>query len=217
MISENWHIWAGLIKWTTYWVLSKAVYMQMCPTRKMQRRLIQETPEMHRRLKGFVQREAERPCKQWIHEVIAEKREKDRVKLRTPEFVLLPDVRMCKKWDEKKFHWLALVTDTEIRTLRDLRGHHLGLLRAIQETALAKIKEETALDPEQIVSYIHYPPSVYQLHVHFKHPIGTHDTLRMHSLATVINNLELDPDYYLKSTLQLPVYVNSELYTELMK
>jgi m7GpppX diphosphatase len=188
----------------------------MCHLKKMQRRLILETPEMHRRLEAYIQREVARPCKQWIHEVIAEKREKDRVKLRTPEFVLLPDVKTSRKCEDKKFHWLALVTDTEVRTLRDLRGKHVAMLKNIQQQALAKIREETGLDHEQVMAYIHYPPSVYQLHVHFKHPIGTHDTLRMHSLASIINNLELDPEYYLKSTLQLPVYVNSDLYTDLM-
>jgi m7GpppX diphosphatase len=188
----------------------------MCQIKKMQRRLILETPEMHRRLEAYIQREVARPCKQWIHEVLAEKREKDRVKLRTPEFVLLPDVKTSRKCDDKKFHWLALVTDTEVRTLRDLRGKHVAMLKNIQEQALGKIKEETGLDQEQVMAYVHYPPSVYQLHVHFKHPIGTHDTLRMHSLANIINNLELDPEYYLKSTLQLPVYVNSDLYTDLM-
>ena len=188
----------------------------MCQIKKMQRRLILETPEMHRRLEAYIQREVARPCKQWIHEVIAEKREKDRVKLRTPEFVLLPDVKTSRKCEDKKFHWLALVTDTEVRTLRDLRGKHVAMLKNIQQQALAKIREETGLDHEQVMAYIHYPPSVYQLHVHFKHPIGTHDTLRMHSLASIINNLELDPEYYLKSTLQLPVYVNSDLYTDLM-
>jgi m7GpppX diphosphatase len=189
----------------------------MTPIKGMQRRLISETPEIHKRLQGYIQREVARPCKQWIHEVIAEKREKERVKLRTPEFVLLPDVKTTtKKWDEKKFHWLALATDTEIRTLRDLRGKHLPILKNIQKQASEKIKEETGLDPEQVMAYIHYPPSVYQLHIHFKHPIGTHDTLRMHSLANVINNLELDPDYYLKSTLQMPVYVNSDMYSEIL-
>ena len=172
---------------------------------------------MHEGIQGFVEREAQKPCKQWIHEVIAEKREKDRVKLRTPSFVLLPDVKTAKKWDEKKFHWLALVTDTSLRTLRDLRGRHVEMLKDIQRLALERIKEETELDPDQIMTYIHYPPSVYQLHIHFKHPIGTHDTLRMHSLANVINNLQLDPDYYAKSDIQLPVYMHSELYSELVK
>ena len=183
----------------------------------MLRRLLNETPCMHEGIQGYVEREAQKPCKQWIHEVIAEKREKNRVKLRTPDFVLLPDVKTTKKCDEKRFHWLALVTDTTIRTLRDLRGCHVEMLKDIQRQALEKIQEEMDLLPEQIMCYIHYPPSVYQLHIHFRHPIGMHDTLRMHSLATVINNLELDPEYYAKSTIQMPVYMHSELYSELMK
>ena len=191
--------------------------MAIAKRNNMQRRLLNETPSMHEGIQDFVQREAQRPCKQWIHEVIAEKREKERVKLRTPSFVLLPDVKTTRKCDEKRFHWLALVTDTTIRTLRDLRGRHVDMLKDIQAKALEKIEEEMGLQPDQIMCYIHYPPSVYQLHIHFKHPIGTHDTLRMHSLASVINNLQLDPDYYAKSTIQMPVYMHSELYSELLK
>ena len=220
-----------------------------------ERRLILETPDMHSRpkMQGFIQREVDKPCKQWIHEVLWNKREAERVKLRTPDFVLLPDVectqkRVCRRlverpvhtswqivddrqaailpllssfrWRKKEgaFHWLAVVNDTKLRTIRDLRGCHVPMLKELQRLSLEKIKEETGIDSDQIMAYVHYPPSVYQLHIHFKHPVGLHvayDTLRIHSLSTIINNLVIDPDYYLKSPLQLPVYMNTELYSAL--
>ena len=37
------------------------------------------------------------------------------------------------------------------------------------------------------------------------------DIYRIHSLATVINNLEIDPDYYLKASLQISVPRSSPL------
>ena len=62
--------------------------------RTSERRLILETPSMHGSgpMQAYISREVAKPCKQWVHEVLGSKRETDRIKLRTPDFVLLPDV-----------------------------------------------------------------------------------------------------------------------------
>ena len=260
-----------------------------------ERRLIVESPQMHHseRMQSYILQEVVRPCKQWIHEVLGATREVERVKLRTNDFVLLPDVdtlnkRVCsrllidrpddcferntkhdyyfntnynaiieyrqtnytksrknitlsdpinpsshmysekthmyseKRWRTKRIpsllHWLAVVNDTELRTIRDLRGKHIPLLETLNILSCKKIHEETGIEPDQIMSYVHYPPSVYQLHIHFKHPIGphvSHDTFRIHSLSSIINNLKIDSEYYAKSLLQVPVYQNTELYNAL--
>ena len=219
-----------------------------------ERRLILETPDMHTstKMQAFIQKEVERPCKQWIHEVLCNKRETERVKLRTNDFVLLPDVecaqkRVCRRLVERDtawkvvedsrysiipfisslrskkktdgvFHWLAVVTDTSLRTIRDLRGSHVPMLKELQRLCLEKIREETGVDENQIMAYVHYPPSVYQLHIHFKHPVWPYsasDALRVHSMSSIINNLCIDSDYYVKSPLQLPVYLNTDLFSAL--
>lgn len=252
-----------------------------------ERHLIIESPEMHfsSNMQSYIAQEVARPCKQWIHEVLGEQREVERVKLRTKHFVLLPDVdtipnqmfsriildRPSEKWQsvsphyqhqhcltmpnayatQKKpckdgtaiskpptytawlqpierrwrsrrqgnsLHWLAVATDTTLRTLRDLRGRHIPMLISLYTQACQKIHEEMGIPLDQIMAYVHYPPSVYQLHVHFKHPISphvSHDSFRIHSLASIINNLKIDSDYYAKSILQLPVYSHTELYTAL--
>jgi hypothetical protein len=92
------------------------------------------------------------------------------------------------------------------------------MLRELYNQACKKIQDETGIEQSQIMAYIHYPPSVYQLHVHFKHPVSQHvlhDTFRIHSVTSIINNLEIDSEYYSKSLLQVPVYPNTELYTAL--
>jgi len=216
-----------------------------------ERRLVLETPEMHtsHSMQSYISKEVARPCKQWIHDVLSHKREADRVKLRTNDFVLLPDVdtfhsqlqtwgNSCKaiynsdygaynlskplKWRTRRlhpsFHWLAVVTDVRLRTLRDLRGCHVPMLTRLYVQACQTIKAETGVDPDQVMAYIHYPPSVYHLHIHFKYPLSpsvSHDAFRVHSLVTVINNLQIDSDYYSKSMLQMPVHVNTELHTAL--
>lgn len=130
--------------------------------------------------------------------------------------------RICRRWHFRyahaQLHWLAVVTDTNLRTLRDLRGHHVQMLQNLYNQCCQKIQEETGIAPENIMAYVHYPPSVYQLHIHFKHPINVHtslDTFRVHSLVNIINNLQIDPEYYAKSLLQLPVSPNTELFAAL--
>ena len=236
-------------------------------------------------MQSYIAQEVARPCKQWIHEVLCSQRETERVKLRTPHFVLLPDVdtvpsqvfsrlildrqterwqqvatqgtnasyrigttysfntkkTQCKddaatpkqtcsgwlqpierRWRNRKpphpLHWLAVATDTSLRTLRDLRGCHIPMLITLYTQTCQKIHEETGTPMDQIMAYVHYPPSVYQLHIHFKHPVGphvSHDSFRIHPLASIINNLKIDSDYYAKSIIQLPVYSHTELYTAL--
>jgi hypothetical protein len=221
--------------------------------RNSERRLVTESPDTHhgQPMQAYITKEATRPCKQWIHEVLAARREADRVKLRTPFFVLLPDVdcvnkRLRRQEDEAlgplyfwqglergkitstvrrqnlmphtSFHWLAVVADTGLRTLRDLRGEHIPMLQQLHAQACQKIYDEYGVEPGQVMAYIHYPPSVYQLHIHFKHLTGHHvfhDTFRVHPLLSIINNLRIDPDFYTKSSLQLPVYVHTDLYAAL--
>jgi hypothetical protein len=68
------------------------------------------------------------------------------------------------------------------------------------------------------MAYVHYPPSVYQLHIHFSYPYGQYchrDAYRVHSLEGIINNLEIDPDYYAKATLHLAMYRQSPHYLAL--
>ena len=91
------------------------------------------------------------------------------------------------------------------------------MLVRLYHTCCQKIREETGVSSDQVMAYIHYPPSVYQLHIHFKYPLGppSHDAFRVHLLSTVINNLAIDGDYYKKSLLQLPVYLNTDLHSAL--
>lgn len=145
-----------------------------------------------------------------------------RLECTQPALTPLQQEHTERKWRMKRgapeLHWLAVVTDPALRTLRDLRGEHIPMLTKLQEECCKTIQEETGIPRDQIIAYVHYPPSVYQLHVHFKHPISSHtsyDAFRMHSLASIINNLIIDPEYYAVSNIQLPVYQHTELFAAL--
>ena len=113
-------------------------------------------------------------------------------------------------------NWLAILQDRRIRTLRDLRGHHVPMLKALLHLSLQSIESLTGIRQDQVMAYVHYPPSVYQLHVHFSYPYGQYchrDAYRVHNLATIINNLEIEPEYYKRATLHMAVYKQSLHYT----
>ena len=184
-----------------------------------------ETPAMHASpaITRFIEAEVARPCKQWITHIIQGTQEQDEIVLRTDDFTLLPDTeRMNRYWRtcrtpsqrpvRRVLNWLAIAHDRELRTMRDLRGQHVPLLRTLLSASLKTIERETGIRQEQVMAYVHYPPSVYQLHVHFSYPYGQYchrDAYRVHGLPTIINNLEIDPDYYAKASLHMAVYRQS--------
>ena len=119
---------------------------------------------------------------------------------------------------KRVLNWLSISSDRQLRTLRDLRGHHVPMLTRMLRQCMSAIEAHTGIPKEKVMAYVHYPPSVYQLHVHFSYPYGQYchrDTYRVHSLEGIINNLQVDPDYYVKSTLTLALYKQSLHYAAL--
>lgn len=86
-------------------------------------------------------------------------KEQEAILLRTPTFVLLPD----SKWDQTTLTNLYLtaiaVDGAKLRSLRDLRGEHLGLLRDIRAKAGDFVAVRWGLEKSQIRCFIHYQPS----------------------------------------------------------
>ena len=137
----------------------------------------------------FIEQEVVRPSKQWITHIIEGKQDKDEGIYRNSDFVLLPDTeRVNRYWrgvpgsggqtnslrarPKRVLNWLAIAHDRQLRTLRDLRGSHLPMLREMMDTCMQAVEDETGIRREQVMAYVHYPPSVYQLHVHFSFPYG---------------------------------------------
>lgn len=150
-------------------------------------KLIVETPEMYAsgEVQAHIKMETARPCKQWIVDVLNGCQESECVKLRTIDFMLLPDTErvnrywrimsssalvMGRRGHQCTLNWLAIATEPGLSSLRDLRGRHVGMLKNLLHQTQKIIHEEAGLPPEEIMAYIHYPPSVYQLHIHFAHP-----------------------------------------------
>jgi m7GpppX diphosphatase len=200
--------------------------------------IVAETPVVYTRpeIALFMDQEIRRPSKQWIASIIEGNQEQDEVILRTDEFVLLPDTeRVNRYWriqsnlnqarqentknPKRTLNWLSIVHDRSVHTMRDLRGEHIPMLRRMLDGCTQAIERETGIPRDQVMAYVHYPPSVYQLHVHFSYPYGQYchrDAYRIHSLGAIINNLEIDSDYYAKATLYVAVYKQSLHYRALI-
>lgn len=231
-------------------------------------RFFTETAEMHLscEVQSFIEQEILKPSKAWVQEVVWSKRESESVKLRTDEFVLLPDLIANRRqfrpqaqgqmhWQQrqslggwqrqqqqqrfpprcarqpvqesqegstggrqmtsKSLNWLAIVSDPAVRTIRDLRGEHVGMLERLYEQCVEAIQKEFKVEKHDIMVFANYPPTVYKLHFHFCAPFFTsnaYDAFRMHSLSGIINNLKVSPDYYKVSMFQVPVLIGSELF-----
>jgi m7GpppX diphosphatase len=89
----------------------------------------------------------------------------------------------------------------DLKTIRDLNGSHLELLKSIRDESYASIQKQYGLHKSQIKAFFHYYPTYYHLHVHFVHVkvfekagavVG-----KAVPLEDVIENIEMfDSNYY---------------------
>ncbi|KAH9643589.1 hypothetical protein HF086_000063 [Spodoptera exigua] len=139
------------------------------------------------------------------------KSEQDRVvydnKCEKDGFVLVPDL----KWDgltKETLYLLAIVRRRGIKSLRDLDDSHLPLLKRVRDEGKKKIFEKYNVPASQLRVYLHYQPSFYHLHIHFtylRHEAPGIYAEKSHLLDTVIDNIEMKPDYYQKATLPFTI------------
>ncbi|XP_058831774.1 m7GpppX diphosphatase [Topomyia yanbarensis] len=158
---------------------------------------------------------------EWLYNILEHRKEKERIVFEDladeTGFILLPDL----KWDGKtveQLYLLALVHQRGIKSLRDLNGSHLPLLKNIRDRGIDAIKKRYGIDADQLRIYIHYQPTFYHFHVHFtylRHDSPGTNCEKSHLLSTVIGNIELLSDYYQKITLPFIVNGTDKLYEKL--
>ncbi|XP_001372367.1 m7GpppX diphosphatase isoform X1 [Monodelphis domestica] len=154
---------------------------------------------------------------QWVYNILDKKAEADRIVFENPDhsdgFVLIPDL----KWNQKQLDDLYLIAICHrrgIKSLRELTGEHLPLLRNILQEGQEAIQQRYQVREDRLRVYLHYQPSYYHLHVHFT-ALGFEapgsGVERAHLLADVIENLEYDPQYYQKRTLTFALRADEPL------
>ena len=180
--------------------------------------LINETPEMYISVvKPYIQSVVDGGSLSWITNVIELKKEKERLLFRNNDFVINVDTKWRthppplttprEEWLNHQcvedLYCLAITKIAGITSIRDLREEHIPMLKSISKEGLSVIKDVYGVDSDQIRIFIHYQPQFYHFHVHFtrlENEVGC-SCERGHLLNDVIQNLEIDSDFYLKRTL----------------
>ncbi|KAH6916829.1 mRNA decapping enzyme [Coprinopsis sp. MPI-PUGE-AT-0042] len=167
--------------------------------------MVHETPEVYEAaVKPYIA--AFPPARtKWVDNILSGVSEQSKVLFSNASFLILPDM----KWDlttVSALYLMALVKDGSIRSLRDLRGEHIPILKGIRDEADRIVKEKWQLKPGSLRCYIHYQPSYYHFHVHIVNVNYQGGMLGMtvgqaHLLDDIISLLEIDPDIFQKMTL----------------
>ncbi|KAH8318639.1 hypothetical protein KR074_000123 [Drosophila pseudoananassae] len=181
-----------------------------------QKYLIRETPALYEKITLPYLKESQFSL-EWVYNILEHKQEKERIVFEDTDaetgFILLPDL----KWDGRNvenLYLLGIIRKHDIKSLRDLNGSHLNMLRNLRESSKKAILERYGVNPNQLRMYFHYQPSFYHLHVHINPVRNDAPGIwceKSHMLDTVINNLELLPDYYQRATLPFVLYEGNKL------
>ncbi|SCZ89640.1 BZ3500_MvSof-1268-A1-R1_Chr9g10512 [Microbotryum saponariae] len=159
-------------------------------------RIVRETPELYEAVVEPYINSLDPNQISWVYNILNGTSEAEHVILRDedPEtgFVLTPDLYVVgahpsddqetwrltpvshgrRKWDKKtstSLYLLVLVQTRAIRSLRDLRPHHLPLLTKIRRECERVAMERYGIDEGELRFFIHYQPTYYHFHIHVTH------------------------------------------------
>ncbi|KAG8034405.1 hypothetical protein G9C98_007481, partial [Cotesia typhae] len=184
---------------------------------------IEETPELYENVTlPYMKNLVSIQNIDWVYRILNGESEQEQTlhidKDESTGYVLVKD----SKWQSEEIsemHILAF-TKQKLMTIRELNETHLPLLKKIKKEGTEIItKKYSDVSAEKLRIFFVYLPSTFHLHVHFiTDTAEAAETLldRMHLLSTVINNIELVPDYYQKSTLGIR-YCSKHLFVPYQK
>jgi m7GpppX diphosphatase len=160
----------------------------------------------------------------WLHALLAKTAEQDRLLLEDScaelGFLMYSfDAALLQSVRERPaaFQALVVVQRRDLRTLRDLDGSCLDLLRNIRDRVMAFVETSTGINPEEVRLFLHYKPTYFHLHVHVHHIDMAPKSHKDHCLHDVIDHLVMDSDYYRKKTLSYKLSTADELYLMLQQ
>ncbi|KAI9481144.1 MAG: HIT-like domain-containing protein [Benjaminiella poitrasii] len=201
-------------------VIFPATDVHIAKYEAQQRVMLLESPERYQTITLPYIKSIPEKRTQWVHNILNGTAESDRVIYHDhdPEtgFVILPDM----KWDGsvETLYWVAISMRSDILSLRSLTDEHIPFLKKLREKCYELTKEKAGLSPSQLRLFIHYQPSYYHFHVHitavaFSDAPGVVSG-QAHLLDTVIDHLELYPDYYQRATIPFVIGERHTLHTD---
>lgn len=191
--------------------------------------MVQETPELYEAVvKPHIAATVQSGSLGWVANVVDGTKEKERLLLDHDSFILNIDTKWRSHPDPltttreswyghssiQDLYCLAIVKDSRLASMRDLRSNDIPMLAAILELGMSKIEETYGISGNQLRVFCHYQPQFYQFHVHFtrlENEIGC-QVERGHLLTDIIQNLQMREDYYAKRTISYKLKTSSDLY-----
>ena len=132
--------------------------------------LLLETPQLYSAIhQPYIQQQLAAPTHlTWLYNILAGTSEADRVVGRTDEWVAVAQ----PEWDMHSLDTLHVIVVPHTRgitSLRALNASHLPLLAAMREGIVHVLSDKCGVSADELLLYLHYPPSFYHLHVHVAH------------------------------------------------
>lgn len=199
--------------------------------------LVTETAQLYNSVHAAHATASSGPAKlQWLYDVLDGKKEQETIVINNGDFVVAKDTKWPAGDFNKAYEWsqsiqnqagaslplglaksvwfLVMPFDRSILSIRDLNDNHVPLLKLMQSETLDYLKKTFGFKPEDVVMYFHYAPTFYHLHLHVNHVSVLTETTycgKVEELETVINNIEMNRDYYQQCTRRICLKVNEPL------
>ncbi len=192
--------------------------------------LVEETPQMYNEVvKPYIQSIVDGgKSLNWIYNIIEGKKEQERLLVNTDTFIVNIDTKWRshpdafatprEEWYQHKsvedLYCLGIFKQRDVATMRDLTVEHVPILKSMKTAGLEMIEKLYGVSQDQIRVFVHYQPQFFHFHVHFtrlQNEIGA-VVERGHLVSDIIQNLEMDGNYYRKRTISYKLKVSSPLY-----
>jgi m7GpppX diphosphatase len=122
-------------------------------------------------------------------------------------------LKLCHD-DKKDIQYVVLVRDESLASIRDLRARHIPLLNDILRRCPPMLEEIYGIPVKKLRIFVQYHPQFYRFHVllnHIENEVGC-STERGHLVSDIVQNLEMDGEYYCNRTLAYKIRSDDSLY-----
>ena len=131
-----------------------------------------------------------------MYNVLDNKKEQELTVFENEHFKLQKDYKF-NEGETTTLYLLAMPKNRALKSVRDLTGEHLPMLKSILAESYELIEAKFKVPKHKIIAMFHYLPTYWLLHVHFVHIDKQIRDARDHiPLEVVIDNIEMMTDYY---------------------
>lgn len=178
-------------------------------SRKKEYIIVRETAEMYRVLRDRVKLRTPN----WVLNIFDGTAEGEIIYKETADYYIMPDF----KWDHnvERPYLLVLFKDTSLQSVRDLTVDHLDMLARAHKDVMDFIYQKYGHGQDVMRCYFHYQPSAWQLHMHVQHissaVAASYQSSKAITYTDVTQNIAMSSNYYANATLECIVSSNDHV------